>query len=135
MPIMLFKPDPPYDSSMKAFPERDFMFYFNDWIQEPSDPCPLGERLHMDRLSRTTEKIDSSYFRTSFAPLRGQDEFINAYKSGNNIVKEITKLIPSMDMLPTPHFHIFTQYQNIVLLTVALLTVAMLIIYVISTFC
>ena len=111
------------------------MFYFNDWIQEPSDPCPLGGKAaHGQAISRTTEKIDSSYFRTSFAPLRGQDEFINAYKSGNNIVKEITKLIPSMDVFAYSIFHIFTQYQNIVLLTVALLTVAMLIIYVISTF-
>lgn len=128
--------NPPYDSSMKAFPEKDFMFYFNDWIQEPSDPCPLGGKAaHGQAISRTTEKIDSSYFRTSFAPLRGQDEFINAYKSGNNIVKEITKLIPSMDVFAySPFFIFFTQYQNIVLLTVALLTVAMLIIYVISTF-
>ena len=53
--------------------------------------------------------------------------------SGNNIVKEITKLIPSMDVFAySPFFIFFTQYQNIVLLTVALLTVA--IIYVISTF-
>ena len=84
------------------------MFYFNDWIQEPSDPCPLGGKAaHGQAISRTTEKIDSSYFRTSFAPLRGQDEFINAYKSGNNIVKEITKLIPSMDVFAYSHFSYF----------------------------
>lgn len=36
---------PPYSTDMRSFPEGDdFMFYFNQWIEQPSDPCPLGAR-------------------------------------------------------------------------------------------
>ncbi|EMG50002.1 NCR1 NPC intracellular sterol transporter 1-related protein 1 [Candida maltosa Xu316] len=128
--------DPPYDSSMKGFPEHEeFMFFFNDWIQEPSDPCPLGGKAaHGNSISRTNEVIKSSYFRSSFKPLRGQDEFINAHKSGNNILKEIKKLIPSIDMFVySPFFIFFTQYDNIIGLTILLLITAMLIILVVGT--
>lgn len=129
--------DPAYDSSMNGFPENDnFMFYFNDWIEEPSDPCPLGGKAsHGQAISRTPKKIKSSYFRTSFVPLRGQHEFINAHRSGHNILQEIKKFLPSVDMFVfSPFFIFFTQYQNIVLLTILLLSVAMIIILIVGTF-
>ncbi|RCK63902.1 Niemann-Pick type C-related protein 1 [Candida viswanathii] len=127
---------PPYDASMDGFPENeDFMFYFNDWIEEPSDPCPLGGKAsHGQAVSRTPKQINSSYFRTSFVPLRGQHEFINAHQSGHNILKEIKKFLPSVDMFVfSPFFIFFTQYQDIVLLTILLVSVAMVIILFVST--
>lgn len=127
--------EPEYDASMDGFPENDeFMFYFNDWIEEPSDPCPLGGKAsHGQSISRTTKNIKSSYFRTSYVPLRGQHEFINAHRSGHNILKEIKKFLPSVDMFVfSPFFIFFTQYQDIVLLTILLLSIAMVIILIVS---
>ena len=101
---------------MNGFPENDnFMFYFNDWIEEPSDPCPLGGKAsHGQAISRTPKKIKSSYFRTSFVPLRGQHEFINAHRSGHNILQEIKSFYLQLICLYFPHFsyfHTISKYR------------------------
>lgn len=101
--------DPPYDANMNGFPQGDeFMFYFNQWIQEPSDPCPLGGKApYGNSISRTESKIDASYFRTSHTPLRSQDDFIAAYRNSIRIVDEIKQLIPGLNIFSWSPFYIF----------------------------
>ncbi|KAG2735142.1 hypothetical protein G9P44_001356 [Scheffersomyces stipitis] len=127
--------DPPYDSSMKGFPtDKDFMFYFNHWIEEPSDPCPLGGKApYSSSISRNESKVISSYFRTSHSPLRSQGEFINAYKNSLRIVDEIKKFMPDLDVFAhSPFYVFFVQYERIVELTFTILGSALLIIWGIS---
>ncbi|KAI5964003.1 NCR1 [Candida theae] len=128
--------DPPYDASMNGFPEgNDFMFYFNQWIQEPSDPCPMGGKApYGNSISRTEGKIDASYFRTSHTPLRSQDDFIAAYRNSIRIVDEIRQLIPGLDIFSWSPFYIFfVQYLNVVGLTFSLVVGAIAIIWIVCT--
>ena len=127
---------PAYGPSMEGLPQdRDFMFYFNQWIQEPSDPCPLGGKApYSNSISRTKDKINASYFRTSHTPLRSQDDFIAAYKHSIRIVDEVKKFIPSLDIFSWSPFYVyFVQYVNIVSLTFGLLTGAIAIIWAVCT--
>lgn len=128
--------DPPYDANMNGFPQGDeFMFYFNQWIQEPSDPCPLGGKApYGNSISRTESKIDASYFRTSHTPLRSQDDFIAAYRNSIRIVDEIKQLIPGLNIFSWSPFYIFfVQYLHIVGLTFSLIVGAIAIIWVVCT--
>ncbi|CAI5757233.1 unnamed protein product [Candida verbasci] len=123
-----------YDTSMDIFPkDSDFMFYFNQWIQEPSDPCPLGGKApYSTSISRNSTDIISSYFRTSHVPLKSQDDFINGYKNSIRIIEEIKKYT-NLDIFPWSPFYIFfVQYLNILSLTVSLLSIALFIIFIIS---
>ncbi|KAG7662150.1 NCR1 [[Candida] subhashii] len=128
--------DPPYDSSMNGFPEGpEFMFYFNQWIQEPSDPCPLGGKApYGNTISRTSKNIHASYFRTSHTPLKSQQDFINAYKGAVRVVDEIKGFINDLDIFVWSPFYIFfVQYHTIVNLTFELLGAAMIIIWLVSS--
>lgn len=128
--------NPPYDASMNGFPQGDdFMFYFNQWIQEPSDPCPLGGKApYGNSISRTERKIDASYFRSSHTPLRSQNDFIAAYRNSIRIVDEIKQLIPGLDVFSWSPFYIFfVQYLNIVSLTFSLIMGAIAIIWIVCT--
>ncbi|KAK6453961.1 sterol-sensing domain of SREBP cleavage-activation-domain-containing protein [Scheffersomyces xylosifermentans] len=127
--------DPPYDSSMEGLPtNKEFMFYFNQWIQEPSDPCPLGGKApYSTSISRNDSTIFSSYFRTGHSPLRSQGAFINAYKNSIRIVEEIKKFLPELDIFAfSPFYVFFVQYETIVELTFTLLGLALVIIWGIS---
>ncbi|RLV94706.1 Niemann-Pick type C-related protein 1 [Spathaspora sp. JA1] len=127
---------PPYDASMAGFPEgEDFMFYFNQWIQEPSDPCPLGGKApYGNSIARTDSGITTSYFRTSHVALRSQDDFINAYGHALRIVDEIKSFIKDLDLFVWSPFYIFfVQYHTIIGLTFGLLGAAMLIIWIVSS--
>ncbi|KAK6465264.1 patched family-domain-containing protein [Scheffersomyces coipomensis] len=128
--------DPPYDSFMNGFPtDEEFMFFFNNWIEQPSDPCPLGGKApYSTSILHTNETIDASYFRTGHHPLRSQDDFINAYKNSNRIINEIKKYQPSLDMFAFSPFYIFfVQYESIVASTFTLLGIALAVIWLISS--
>ncbi|KAI5962165.1 NCR1 [Candida pseudojiufengensis] len=129
------KHDPPYNPDMKGFPQgEEFMFYFNQWIQEPSDPCPLGGKApYSNSISRNSTNIKSSYFRTSHTPLRSQDEFISAYKNSIRIVEEI-KNYTGLDLFSWSPFYIFfVQYLNIISLTFTLIIGALLLIWIVCS--
>lgn len=128
--------DPPYSTSMEGFPLGDeFIEYFHQWIQEPSDPCPLGGKAPYSAtiaLEKNNTNIKSSYFRTSHQPLRSQDDFINAYRNSLRVTEEI-KEYEDLDIFPfSPFYVFFVQYQTIVSLTITLLVLAFIIIWVIS---
>lgn len=128
---------PPYNSDMSGLPTgNDFMRYFRIWIEEPSDPCPLGGKApYGDSISLNGDdnKIAASYFRTSHRPLRSQNDFINAYSNALRIVDEIQNY-NDVDMFAYSPFYIFfVQYQHIVSLTFLLLVAAGVIIFIVSS--
>lgn len=126
--------DPPYNIDMSGLPQGDeFMYYFNDWIEEPSDPCPLGGKApHGHSVSYNESLIISSYFRTSHGPLRTQKDFINGFKNSLRVVEEV-KEYQDLDLFAFSPFYIFfVQYESIVKLTFTLLAIAMAIIGLIS---
>ncbi|CAK9436771.1 uncharacterized protein LODBEIA_P12930 [Lodderomyces beijingensis] len=129
--------EPPYSGDMDAFPQgkEEFMFYFNQWIQEPSDPCPLGGKApYSNSISRSHDEIKASYFRTAHTPLRSQDDFIAAYKNSLRIVREIKRFIPDLKVFSWSPFYIFfVQYLNIVGLTFGLTSGAIALIWLVCT--
>jgi len=127
--------DKPYDSYMSGFPENDeFMKYFDEWIEQPSDPCPLGGKAtYGSSIDWKNNTITASYFRTSHKPLRSQHDFIVAHKNGLRILDEIKKFQPALDMFVFSPFYVyFVQYETIVPLTFKLLGFASVIIWLLS---
>lgn len=128
--------NPPYNILMEALPEGgDFMKYFHQWIEEPSDPCPLGGKApYSSSINYNETAILSSYFRTSHRPLRSQDDFIVAYKNSLRIVEEIKEhATQEIDLFAFSPFYIFfVQYETIVALTFTLLAIAAFLIWAIS---
>lgn len=126
----------PYDSFMNGFPENEeFMRFFNNWIEQPSDPCPLGGRApYGTSISHNEREIKASYFRTGHKPLKSQSDFITAYKNSLRIVNEIKNFQPDLDIFAFSPFYVyFVQYETIVQLTFILLGIACGIIWVLST--
>lgn len=129
--------DPPYNISMQGLPENDeFMFYFEKWIQEPSDPCPLGGKApYSNSISFTEDSINTFYLRTSHSPLRSQNDFITAFKNSLRIVKEIKSYHDNeFEIFAFSPFYIFfVQYDSIISLTITLVVLALIIIYAVSS--
>lgn len=128
--------DPPYNISMEGLPEdEEFMYFFKEWIEQPSDPCPLGGKApYGDSIAYGNNLIDTSYFRTSHSPLRTQQDFIHGFKNSLRIVKEIN-LYQEEDLglfAFSPFYIFFVQYETIIKLTFILLAIALVIIWVIS---
>lgn len=129
--------DKPYDSFMNEFPENEeFMKLFGNWIEQPSDPCPLGGKApYGTSINWNSESINASYFRTSHKPLKSQSDFITAYKNSLRIVNEIKDFQPELDIFAFSPFYVyFVQYETIVQLTFVLMSIACGIIWVLSTF-
>lgn len=123
--------DPPYNISMEGLPEGDdFMFYFNQWIESPSDPCPLGGKAPYGNAISFNDTIISSYFRTSHGPLRSQKDFIVAFQNSLRIVEEINNYQenPLNIFTFSPFYVFFVQYDSIISLTFILLSIALVII-------
>lgn len=128
--------DKPYDANMNGFPENEsFMKYFSHWIEEPSDPCPLGGKApYGTSINWNTTGISASYFRTSHKPLKSQSDFITAYKNSLRIIDEIKQFQPELDVISFSPFYVyFVQYETIVKLTFVLLSIASVIIWVLTT--
>lgn len=119
----------PWDYQMHGFPEGDaFMKYFEEWIEAPSYPCPLGGKApYGNAVELFNNTIRRSYFRTSHTPLRSQENFISAYHNSLEIVKEIKRSNEGLKLFAYSPFYIFfAQYENIKSLTLTLLSVGML---------
>ncbi|ODV77860.1 uncharacterized protein CANTADRAFT_26879 [Suhomyces tanzawaensis NRRL Y-17324] len=127
---------PAYNTTMEGFPTgAEFMTYFNQWIQSPSDPCPLGGKAPYDTsIARTAHNITASYFRAGHKPLKSQQDFIVAYQNSLRIVKEI-KQYNDIDMFAfSPFYVFFVQYETIIQKTFLLLSGAVAVIVAISSF-
>lgn len=129
--------NPPYNILMEGLPENEeFMRFFNQWITEPSDPCPLGGKApYSSSINYTQDVIKGSYLRTSHTPLRSQKDFIEAYENLRRVVEEIKNLQnDSIDIFAySPFYVFFVQYGSIVKTTIATIAIAMAIIFTVSS--
>lgn len=127
--------DKPWDYQMHGFPEgKDFMRYFEEWIETPSYPCPLGGKApYGSSIYEIDGSIKRSSFRTSHTPLRSQDDFISAYHNSLEIIKEIKRNNEDLEIFAYSPFYIFfAQYENIKMLTFTLINVGLMGIWLIS---
>lgn len=127
---------PPYNTSMEGLPiGKEFMHFFQKWINEPSDPCPLGGKApYSAAVNYSKSGIQSSYLRTSHTPLRSQADFIAAYESSLRIVDEIKRHTPGeIEVFAyLPFYVFFVQYVGIVSQTFKLVVAALAIIFAVS---
>lgn len=128
--------EPQYNISMEGLPEgEEFMYFFQEWIEQPSDPCPLGGKApYGNAIAFSNKLIETSYFRTSHSPLRTQHDFIHGFRNSLRIVEEVNSYQKEdMELFAFSPFYIFfVQYETIVRLTFTLLAIAMVIIALIS---
>ncbi|CAN6665610.1 NPC intracellular sterol transporter 1-related protein 1 [Trichomonascus vanleenenianus] len=125
-----------WEITMEGLPEgAEFMRFFKEWIQSPSDPCPLGGKApYSTSVSPNYERntIASSSFRTSHVPLKSQDDFINSYKAARRIARDISDST-GIETFPYANFYIFfAQYLTIVQDTFRLVGFALLAIFALS---
>ncbi|EEQ40623.1 Patched family protein [Clavispora lusitaniae] len=126
--------EPPYNISMEGFPTgKNFMTYLRHWINEPSDPCPLGGKAPYSSAVHYNETgVISSYWRTSHRPLRSQTDFIVAHQNAERIVSDLSH--DGLDVFAfSPFYVFFVQYDHIVSLTVATLAAALALVWVVAT--
>lgn len=124
-----------YETTLEGLPVgEDFMYYFNEWIESPSDPCPLGGKApYSTSVYHANGTISASYLRAGHKPLRSQKDFIDAYSNSLRIVEEIKTFQPLLDIFAySPIYVFFVQYQHIVRLTFQLLATALVIIWIVS---
>lgn len=127
--------DRPWSFSMDGFPEGpEFMKFFNQWIQSPSDACPLaGKAPYSSSVYVKNGTIVRSSFRNAHTPLRTQSDFINAYHESLRITKEINKT--GLDVFAYSPFYIFfVQYESIIPLTLSLIAIGLVIVFALASF-
>lgn len=129
--------NPAWNITLSGMPEGDeFIHYLQKFVNSPTDDdCPLGGQASYKSalvIDAEAETIPASHFRTAHAPLRSQDDFINAYAAARRIATDISKQT-GLEVFPYSIFYIFfDQYASIVSLTATLLGAAVAIIFVIS---
>lgn len=130
--------DPAWNITLHGMPEGDeFVYYLERWLTSPTDEdCPLGGQAGYSQALVVDDEhatIPASNFRTMHKPLRGQDDFINAYAAARRIANDVYKST-GVEVFPYSVFYIFfDQYASIVNLTATLLGSAVAIIFVVSS--
>ncbi|GME71797.1 unnamed protein product [Ambrosiozyma monospora] len=128
-----------WDYQMRGFPQNEsFTKFFNEWIQSPSDPCPLGGKApyyNSIYLNEEDGSIQRSVFRTAHKPLRSQYDFIDAYHNSLRVVEEIKDKHEGLDVFAYSPFYIFfVQYETIVKLTIGLIAFGLAFVFVVTAF-
>ena len=129
---------PPWNITLYGMPEgSEFIHYLEKWLDSATgEDCPFGGKAPYSNalvVDANLTTIPASHFRTSHVPLRGQDDFINAYASARRIANDISAR-ESISVFPYSKFYIFfDQYATIVNLTGTLLGSALALIFVISS--
>lgn len=130
--------EPSWDVNMSGMPQgEEFMYYFNQWIEAPSDPCPLGGKAPYSAevsVEYGGQSIQASKFRSMHVPLRSQKEFIEAYESARRIAKLITESSGIQTFAYSVFYIYFAQYVTIVKDSFALIGGALAAIFVIASF-
>lgn len=128
---------PEWDPQMHGLPEGDeFMAYFNQWIESPSDPCPLGGKAPYGAeiaVDKDTNTIKASKFRSMHVPLRSQEDFIESYAQARRIAHDIHQST-GIDVYPYSSFYIFfAQYKTIIADTLSLIGTSLSLIFVVAS--
>ncbi|KZS97752.1 multidrug efflux transporter AcrB transmembrane domain-containing protein, partial [Sistotremastrum niveocremeum HHB9708] len=114
--------EPGWNITMDGLPEGpEFMRYLNQWLISPSSQdCPLaGAAPYGTALSLDTDRehVIASHFRTYHAPLKSQDDFINAFTSAHRIADDLTRKT-GVEVFPYSLFYVFfDQYAHIIGIT------------------
>lgn len=128
--------DPEWNPQMHGLPEgKEFMDYFNTWINAPSDPCPLGGKAPYSAevsVDKETNTIVASRFRSMHVPLKSQDDFINSYAAARRIADSIRDST-GIDVYAYSAFYIFfAQYKSIIGDTLRLIGTSLGLIFVVA---
>ncbi|KAF9534386.1 patched family-domain-containing protein [Crepidotus variabilis] len=113
---------PAWNVTMDGLPEgEEFMRYFKQWWNSPTtEECPLAGKTAYGSalaLSDDASKIQASHYRTFHAPLKNQEDFINAFAAAHRIADEISQDIGA-SVFPYSIFYVFfDQYAHIVAIT------------------
>ncbi|SNX83312.1 related to NCR1 - transmembrane glycoprotein, involved in sphingolipid metabolism [Melanopsichium pennsylvanicum] len=134
--------DPPWNITMDGLPEgEEFYRYLRKWLESPTDQeCPLGgQAAYSSALSIVIdpdtgkESVRSSHFRTYFAPLRSQSDFINALEQSQRISNDITERVGYKVFPYSLFFIFFEQYTYLLSMAVQVLGSAAIAIFAINT--
>ncbi|EST07558.2 Patched [Kalmanozyma brasiliensis GHG001] len=134
--------DPPWNITMDGLPEGDeFYSYLKQWLHSPTDQdCPLGgQAAYSSALSIVTDPktgkdtVRSSHFRTYFAPLRSQSDFIDALEQSQRISDDISARVGYKVFPYSLFFIFFEQYTYLLSMAVQVLGSAALAIFAINT--
>ncbi|SJX61671.1 related to NCR1-transmembrane glycoprotein, involved in sphingolipid metabolism [Sporisorium reilianum f. sp. reilianum] len=134
--------DPPWNITMDGLPEgEEFYRYLRKWLESPTDQeCPLGgQAAYSSALSIVTDpetgkdSVRSSHFRTYFAPLRSQSDFISALEQSQRISNDISDRVGYRVFPYSLFFIFFEQYTYLLSMAVQVLGSAAIAIFAINT--
>ncbi|GAC96393.1 hypothetical protein PHSY_003973 [Pseudozyma hubeiensis SY62] len=134
--------EPAWNITMDGLPEGDeFYRYLTKWLESPTDQeCPLGgQAAYSSALSIVTnpetgkKSVRSSHFRTYFAPLRSQSDFISALKQSQRISDDVSERVGYRVFPYSLFFIFFEQYTYLISMAVQVLGSAAIAIFAINT--
>jgi Niemann-Pick C1 protein len=111
--------DPAWNITMNGLPEgAEFMRYLKQWLSSPTtDDCPFaGAASYKDSISLHSDGsgIEATDVRTYNAPLKTQDDFINALAASRRIADDLSART-GLQVFPYSLFHVFfDQYAHVV---------------------
>ena len=134
--------DPPWNITMDGLPEgEEFYRYLRKWLESPTDQdCPLGgQAAYSSALSIVKDpdtgkdSVRSSHFRTYFAPLRSQSDFISALEQSQRVSRDISARVGYKVFPYSLFFIFFEQYTYLLSMAVQVLGSAAVAIFAINT--
>ncbi|KAG6911630.1 hypothetical protein DXG01_007880 [Tephrocybe rancida] len=113
---------PAWNITMEGLPENDeFMYYVKQWLVSPTtEECPLaGKASFGSALSLAADgtSVQASHFRTFHAPLKSQQDFVNAFAAAHRVADDISRRTGA-DVFPYSIFYVFfDQYAHVIAIT------------------
>ncbi|KAH0587421.1 hypothetical protein H2248_006210 [Termitomyces sp. 'cryptogamus'] len=113
---------PAWNITMEGLPEnQEFMRYVKQWLISPTtEECPLAGKASFGSalsISEDGDKVQASHFRTFHAPLKSQEDFVNAFAAAHRVADDISRRTGA-DVFPYSLFYVFfDQYAHIVAIT------------------
>jgi Niemann-Pick C1 protein len=105
--------EPEWDITMQGLPEGpEVMRYMQQWLATPTDDkCPLGGQAPYSSavsLAPDNSSVVASHFRTFHAPLKTQDDFINALAAAKRVASDIHART-GVETYPYSLFYVFFE--------------------------
>lgn len=105
--------EPEWDITMQGLPEGpEVMKYIQQWLATPTDDqCPLGGQAPYSSavsLASDNSSVIASHFRTFHAPLKTQDDFINALAAAKRVASDI-QARTGVETYPYSLFYVFFE--------------------------
>ncbi|KAG6829322.1 hypothetical protein H0H92_004925 [Tricholoma furcatifolium] len=113
---------PAWNITMDGLPEdAEFMRYVQQWLISPTtEACPLAGKASFGSalsISEDGTSVLASHFRTFHAPLKSQQDFVNAFAAAHRVADDISRNTGA-DVFPYSLFYVFfDQYAHIIRIT------------------